>query len=648
VSTIQASSNNANVVFSETQSLLASGSSAIQATTPQFAAASLDSATLSANAGTTLATPIQTQVAGFGTASNGVPNVSVRVLNEQSSPTLSCAYLGGFADPGSVLSNLQGIASCYPVFGGSGAGTFYILIGGVSGTDISSALYLQSFGPYAFTSIPGTPAAVEIVSGNDQVGPVGLQLNPLVAKLVDANGNAVQGQTMVWSVVPAGAVAMANGSSVVTDNNGQVTATVSLEGTASYAGAAITVALRSNPNISATFQETLAGALTALNKASGDMQTARAGANFANPLVVQVLGSTGPVANYPVQYLVSGPVSLSSTTAGTNANGYASVNVTAGTTAGTATVTAVAGAFTQFFTLTITTTPTGPTPNGIAIVSGNDQSAQMGAEFQPLVVQVNSSSGPVSGYTVNFFTTGPVSISSAYAVTNSSGQASVNATAGNTSGAGSVTASITGYQASFSLTVMPPGPQITASSFLNAASRQVGALSPCGLAIISAPGLTPDGTADYTLPPITGRYPKTVHGLSVTFGGIAAPIVSVAMGANYPEVTLQVPCEVTPASSVPVVVTVQWRRQLNCERPDQCGESEHLPASHVRRDQSRRRRAVGRELCRYRRHRCLRSHQPGSSQRGGPLLRDRSGRDESGFGYRYAGGSELLRLQRAE
>jgi uncharacterized protein (TIGR03437 family) len=119
-----------------------------------------------------------------------------------------------------------------------------------------------------------------------------------------------------------------------------------------------------------------------------------------------------------------------------------------------------------------------------------------------------------------------------------------------------VTASISGYSVTFNLTVSPSGPSLSASSFLNAASRQVGALSPCSLAIISAPGLTPDGTSDYSLAPIFGRLPKAVHGLSVTFGGAPAPIVSVTMGAANPEVTLQVPCEVTPGSSVPVAVNV--------------------------------------------------------------------------------------------
>jgi uncharacterized protein (TIGR03437 family) len=564
VFTIQAASNNQSVTFSETQSLVTSqGSSIIEANPPQFNGASLADATLSGNVGTTLSTPIQTQVAGLEIASNGVGNVSVRIANGQTSPALSCAYQGGYADPGSVLTNSQGNSSCYPVFSGSGTGTFSVIVGGVAGssectnslTGTASACYLQTFGPYTFTSVPGAPAAFQIAGGNNQVAPIGQPLSPLVAKLVDANGNAVSGAAVVWSVVPAGAVALSNGNNV-TDNNGEVSQTVSLDILAS-SGAAITVALQSNPSISATFQETVQGALTALNKISGDKQSAQVGTAFAAPLVVQVVNASGPVANYPVQYLVSGQVSLSSTTAATAANGYASVNATAGTIAGSATVTAVAGALTQTFTLTITTTPTGPTPNGLAIVSGNNQSAQTGAEFsQPLVVQVNSSSGPVSGYTVNFSTTGPVSISNSSEVTNSSGQVSINASAGNASGAATVTASISGYQATFNLTVAPPGPPITAASFLNAASRQAGQLSPCGLAIISAQGLTPDGTADYTLAPITGRYPKTVNHLTVTFGGIPAPIVSVAMGVTNPEVTLQVPCEVTPASSVPVVVNV--------------------------------------------------------------------------------------------
>jgi uncharacterized protein (TIGR03437 family) len=553
-----------SVFFSETQSLITDqGASVIQASGPTYNGNSLGNVAtggsyLTANVGTTLSTPIQVTVGGLEVASNGVSGVAVRIVNSQTSPTVTCNTTnnGGYADPGSVLSAALGIANCYPKFNGSGNGSFYVTIGGIPGTGIATAVSLQAFGPFNFTSFPGAPASVQIISGNNQVGTSGQALNPLVAELEDAQGNPVQNQTMQWSVLPTGAVALQN-SPLVTDNNGQVSIVATLDSLA-QSGVQVTCALASNPSIKATFQLTLAGAVNTVSKVSGDLQSAQINTNFASPLVIQVNGSSGPVAGYPVQFLVNGTVTLpGGSTAVTNAAGQASTTVKAGSLAGTATVTAVAGTSNAVFTLTITTTSTAPPPNGMTIVSGNNQTAVVGATFgQSLVVQVNNVNGPLPGYVVNFSTTGPISLSTAAATTNSSGQASVTVSAGNSSGAGTVTASVTGYSQVFNLTVAPPGPAITASSFLNAASRQVGYLSPCGLAILTASGLTPDGTSDLSLAPVFGRFPHTLHGLSVTFGGIPAPIISVAMGATNPEVTLQVPCEVTPASSVPVVVNV--------------------------------------------------------------------------------------------
>ena len=557
VATIQALSNGNAVTFTETQSLITQqGSSVIQANPPTYNGNNLSEATLTANVGTTLSTPIDILVAGLNTASNGVANAAVRFINNQTSPTISCAYPGGYADPGSVLSSPQGNAVCYPTFTGSGTGTFYVSVGGVPSSNFATALYLQYYGPYTFTSVPGAPAAVQIISGNNQVGNVGQAISPLVAKLVDANGNAIQGDTMVWSVVPAGAVALTN-SVATTDSNGLISIAVTLDQLAA-SGAQVTVALQSNTSISATFQLTLASALTALNKISGDVQSAQENTNFNSPLVVQVLGASGPVQNYPVQFITNGPVSLvGSTTVTTNASGEVSVTVKAGAVTGTATVTAVAGVLNQTFNLTITSTPTGPAPNGISISGGNNQTAIVNTAFaSPLIVTVNSSSGPVSGYTVNFSTTGPISLSTAAATTNSSGQAQVSITAGAATGAATVVASISGYSQTFNLTVVPQGPNLTANSFLNAASRQVGALSPCSLAIVSAAGLTPDGISDLGPAPVVGRFPKSLHNLTITVAGVPAPIVNVAMGTVNPEVTFQVPCEVTPGSSVPVIVNV--------------------------------------------------------------------------------------------
>ena len=554
VGNISASANNQSVVFTETQSLITDqGGSVIQAQSPTYNGANLTETTLSANVGTTLATPIKVQVAGLNLASNGVGNVSVRIVNLQASPTLSCAYFGGYADPGSALSDPQGNVSCFPVFSGSGSGKFRILIGGVPVAAGGSALYLQEYPgesdiPYNFTSIAGAPTALRIVSGNNQVGTVGAALNLLVAKLVDINGNAVQGRDVVWSVLPAGAVALTN-TLTTTDNNGQVSTSATLFLPAS-AGTQITVALANNPNISVTFQETLAGAITTLTKIRGDNQTTQTATNFATQIVVQVNGASGPVKNYPVQFLVNGPVTLlEGTTVATDTNGQAAVTVKAGSSTGSATVTAVVGILNQVFNLTITSQPNAPPPNGMTLVSGNPQSAIIGATFAPLVVQVNSTAGPVAGVVVNFSTTGPISLSTAAVTTASNGQAQVTVQAGNLPGPASVTAAIPGFSQAFNLTVLPQGPSVTPNSFLNAASRQVGSLSPCSLVTLSAVGLTPDGIAALSPAPIFGRLPLSVHNLSVTFGSTSAPIVSVAQGATNPEVTMQVPCDVQPGNA---------------------------------------------------------------------------------------------------
>lgn len=551
--TIEASANNNNVFFTETQSLLtASGNSAIEVSgDPTFNGVDLNQATLSAPVATTLKTAIQVDVAGLEIASAGVANVAVRLINNQSSPTLTCASNGGYADPGSVLTVSAGIANCFPVFNGSGSGTFYLTVGGPPAANFSSAVFLQSFGPYNFTSVPGNAAAIQIVSGDYQVA---TGLNPLVARVVDSNGYAVQNQTVTWGVAPPGAVALTS-EQTVTDNNGEVSADGRLFLPAA-SGALITVALASNPAISAAFQETLSGYVTGLTKVSSDEST-QTGTTFPNPLVVQVNGTSGPVANYPLQFLITGPVSLpGGTTVYTNANGQVSLTAMAGVTTGAATVTAVAGTFSVVFNLNVTTTAN-VTPNGLTIISGSPQSALPNASFPaPLVVQVNSTAGPLPSYVVSFSGSGPINISSGAATTGANGQAQITVQAGSTPGAATVTASIPGYTVTFSLTVTPSGPVLTANSFLNAASRVVGAISPCSLAIVSAQGLTPDGTSDLSLPPVFGRLPLSVHGLSVTFGGYSAPIMSVAMGASNPEVTLQVPCEVTPGSSVPVRVNV--------------------------------------------------------------------------------------------
>jgi hypothetical protein len=103
-------------------------------------------------------------------------------------------------------------------------------------------------------------------------------------------------------------------------------------------------------------------------------------------------------------------------------------------------------------------------PATIAIVSGNDQSAAVGAPFaNPLVVSVSDAFGnPVSGVEVRF--AAPASgasatLSATSVVTDGSGTASVTATANGTAGSYVVTATVSGLApVSFALTNVATDP----------------------------------------------------------------------------------------------------------------------------------------------------------------------------------------------
>lgn len=528
-----------------------------------------------------------------------------------------------FGNPGAVLSGPDGNATCTPVLGGSGTGRFYVIVGGVatptstagggtvntSGTDVTwvsgadfsalvqnqqiringveyvvasvnsqtdltlastagnqngvpwlnfQPLFLQQFGPYTFTSNPGAAAAIKKVQGDGQALAPGQSLGTLIAQVVDSNGNGIPGLNVSWSANPNKSVALSQPTNP-TDNNGQVSLVASFSSVAA-GNVDITVSLAGYPAISATFTETAVVPITQLLKISGDAQSAVVGTAFANPLVVQVNGSNVlPITNYPVQFSSSGPGILSSpTTVLTNNSGQAQITVTAGSGPGTVLVTASVAGFSKTFTLTVL--PTGPTPNGITIVSGNPQSAVINTNFPaPLIVQVNSSAGPVGNYTVTFSSSALVTLSAASGTTNSAGQTSVTATAGSATGAATVTASIPGYFVTFNLTVSPPIPIIPASAFANAASGQVGFISPCGIATITAAGLDPNGAAGLFPPPVFGPLPTSANGISVAFTSnniYYAPIFSATLVNGQPQLMVQVPCEVTPAASVPVTVNV--------------------------------------------------------------------------------------------
>jgi uncharacterized protein (TIGR03437 family) len=147
-----------------------------------------------------------------------------------------------------------------------------------------------------------------------------------------------------------------------------------------------------------------------------------------------------------------------------------------------------------------------------------------------------------------------VSLSATTATTDSNGRAQVNVTALNAQGAATVVASVAGVGSqTFSLAVTPPAPTITAGNFVNGADLQPNSLSPCGLGALVSAGTLGATSAASTFPGL----PVTSTNVSINFSNTAAPILSIGTNpAGQQQITFQVPCTVTPSSSVPVTVTV--------------------------------------------------------------------------------------------
>jgi uncharacterized protein (TIGR03437 family) len=342
-----------------------------------------------------------------------VPGVSVRIINFQSSPTASCVT-GSGADPGSVLTDANGTATCTPVFNGTGSGTFELVVGGVplcncsqdppnatdlqahnnlTGTNILD-YYLNVPPPLPMQVSPAVPSSVAVASGSGQSATAGTALGlPLVAVVNTQGGGTLSGQAVTWSVSPGGAATLSNNTST-SDSSGQVTTNVTLNINA-VGAVTVTATLNSNPSLKATFTITAISAITVggLSKVSGDNQSAIISGTFANPLVVAVVSSTGaPVPGIPVNFAASNGAILSATQQSTGSNGRAQVTVTAPATAGTVIVTATAAGFTQTFNLTVS--PPGPTLTANSFVNAADQ--QVGS-LSPCSLATINAAGLVSG-----------------------------------------------------------------------------------------------------------------------------------------------------------------------------------------------------------------------------------------------------------
>lgn len=374
--------NGATATFTETQSFVGSGSAAVSAAfTTSAGGPVITGTTISGTAGGQGYTYNGQTLSSFrvGVFANAapLPGVNLRLVNNQTSPSIACAT-GAGADPGSVLTDSTGYATCVPAFGpATGGGSFFFQVGGTSPTAVSPSAGLLQYPPAGAIDMsvaPGVPTSLTIASGNGQSANAGQPLPLPLVVTVNGQSGALAGQTVNWAVSPAGAATL-SGTSGTSDVNGHVSLYVTLASTASGT-VLVTASLAGGKIASQTFTITAVPlvSVTALQYVSGNNQSVLANVAFPNPLIVQVNGSSGPLANIPVQFTVtSGSAILSSTSETTASNGQAAVTVTAGGATGSVTIIATAGGYTVTFNLTVS--PPGPSLTTGSFVNG--------ADFQP-------------------------------------------------------------------------------------------------------------------------------------------------------------------------------------------------------------------------------------------------------------------------
>jgi uncharacterized protein (TIGR03437 family) len=270
--------------------------------------------------------------AGF----SAVPYALIRLIpSDPNGPQIACSGNTGYTD-------FNGNANCIPLFSGSPAsGRYSIDVGGG----------YRVFGPYQFTVTQGQIAAFRITGGNNQSGAPGTALSlPLTARAEDSSGNGQANVPVTWEPVTPGTVTITNASSA-TDSNGVTSANVTLGNTIGT----VQVRLRTtNSSVFTLFTLQVNQVVTGLTKVAGDAQDGIANTTFAQPLIVQVSGSQGPIPGVQVQFTSNGAVSFpNGAVATSDAQGRASAVVQAGPNPGTAVVTASLSGFSVSFTLTI-------------------------------------------------------------------------------------------------------------------------------------------------------------------------------------------------------------------------------------------------------------------------------------------------------
>ena len=232
------------------------------------------------------------------------------------------------------------------------------------------------------------PFSIQIASGDGQSGPISTQLgSALMVRVSNSDGDPLAGVTVQWSVFSGNGTT--GSATSVTDAAGMAENTYTLGSIPGENRVRAVVSGVQNLEVAftATGLEPLADPpeATSIQLVSGDMQTATAGSQLTDPLVVRLFSDDNqPVAGTVVSWTVlTGGGSLGAGVVTSDGSGFASNTYTTGTTPGENTIQAAIGdqaAITAVFTATgqsaanalVTVGDNFFDPTAVAVLAGQD------------------------------------------------------------------------------------------------------------------------------------------------------------------------------------------------------------------------------------------------------------------------------------
>jgi hypothetical protein len=300
------------------------------------------------------------------------------------------------------------------------------------------------------TDRPGAPARLDVVSGDLQTAEVGTELaQPLVVRVVDANGTPLAGQIVNFRVVSGGGSVFAGAAQTNADGMAQERWTLgNVARDTQRVEARAVDPVTGQALVFATFRAVgRAGAPAGISPVGSAARTGSAGAALGEALQARVTDRFGnPVPAAAVVWTVrSGGGSVTPGTSTADSLGIASAIWTLGARVDSAQV--VEAAASVAVKTAFTATAALPLGSAVVKVSGDGQTATVGAPLaQPLKVAVLLPGGqPAVGATVTWSVgAGSGTITPLVSVTDANGQATAQWTLGTAPGAQSASASVAG------------------------------------------------------------------------------------------------------------------------------------------------------------------------------------------------------------